>query len=107
MSTTDPHDGEALAPEDGFRVSIIQRGGSDPTSVQSWGPLDVDTYTSANRALHLNEALAGFQTTRSYIVTFADYPDASSGQSNGDHATWQANVNSMKLDGSDKAHRYG
>jgi len=104
-----PHDGAAVSPSNGFKVLIHERAPSDPTNPQSWGPFSCNTYITANAQLQLpsGTALSGWDATKEYVVTFCDYDDATATMINGEHGTWQADVDTEQLGAGDKAHRWG
>lgn len=105
--STDPHDGAAVAPVAGYLVRVGERAPRDPAAAQSWGPINAGAYVTATRKLPLNMTLAGWVATREYVVASVDFQLATADQTNGDYASWQANVHTGKLQLSTTAHRYG
>jgi hypothetical protein len=90
-SDTDPDDGARLY--DGYEVLITEAAPSDPESPQQWGPFALNgDYDTAGKTITLEAgaSLAGYDTEKEYVVTFADHADVEAASSTQvESGTWQ------------------
>jgi hypothetical protein len=80
-SSTDDEDGERF--EAGHFIKIVERAPADPENAQTWGPIEVAKNYAADGDYILTldtTTLTGWDSTKEYVVMFADYSDVVTAQ---------------------------
>jgi hypothetical protein len=103
-----PHDANIFGT--GYKVNIIERSASNPASPESFIGVELSTgYSSSSNSVVLGTNIAAaspaYNSSKEYIMTYADYPTAISGQLT--TATYQAGETNGVLGTTDTAQRYG
>lgn len=100
----DSEDGAAFVTP--YAVTIIETTPSDPADPQKWTNTVADSgYSASTNELALTDAMAGWDATKEYAISFGDYSDASTAQQA--KGTWQAAESTELLNASDMAQKWG
>ena len=99
---TSAHDGQAVGAAPGWKVTVKEYGGTDPGAPQTFGPLNVVNYHTANRALVLADGtdFSGWDPDKEYTVSFSPYDEVNVDQINaaGESAgCWAANIDTESI----------